>query len=85
MFRLIFLKGMIDEAGWLSASKLRASFSYHPSSLRKRLNLLCATSTTATPGFLLKIAPEVGSLLAWYLNMGNAAMFSIAFGAGTPV
>ncbi len=40
---------MIAAARWLSATKLRSSFSYRISSLRKRLNQLWQTSTTDAP------------------------------------
>ncbi len=45
MDNLIFLNAMIAAARWLRPRKLRSSFSYRTSSLRKRVNQLCATST----------------------------------------
>ena len=51
MSSLIFLNAMMDAARWLSARKVRSSFSYRTSSLRNRLNQLCATSTTQRLAF----------------------------------
>src|SRR4030067_878722 len=46
---LIFLNAMMAAAKWLSARKLRSSFSYLTSSLRKRLNQLCAQLRNIMP------------------------------------
>jgi hypothetical protein len=42
---------MIAAAIWLRATKLRSSFSYRTSNLRKRLNQLWQTSTTQRRAF----------------------------------
>ena len=55
---LTLRSAMIDAAKWFKAMKLRSSFSYRTSSLRNRLNQLCATSTTQRLAFF------VGSFLS---------------------
>jgi hypothetical protein len=47
----IFLNVMMEAAKWFSARKLQSSFSYLTSSLRNRLNQLCATSATQRRAF----------------------------------
>lgn len=50
---LTLRNAMIAAAMWLSAMKLRSSFSYRTSSLRKRLNQLWQTSTTHRRAFFV--------------------------------
>ena len=69
----IFLNAMMDAARWLSARKLRSSFSYRTSNFRKRLNQLCATSTTQR--LLLGITLEFTCLLSSSFDMRYVAMF----------
>gem|GEM_PF-6717447 len=64
---------MMDAARWLSARKLRLSFSYRTSNLRKRLNQLCATSTTQRRAFFFLITFELAGLLPAPLDMRDVA------------
>jgi hypothetical protein len=50
---LTLRNAMIAAAMWLSAIKLRWSFSYRTSNLRKRLNQLWQTSTTQRRAFFV--------------------------------
>jgi hypothetical protein len=63
MFTVSFTlrNAMMAAAMWLRATKLRSSFSYRTSSLRKRLNQLWQTSTTQRLALLVDRAPEVVS------------------------
>ena len=65
---------MIDAAKWLRPRKLRSSFSYRTSSLRNRLNQLCATSTTQRLAPFRDVALRL-SFLPSAFDMGDVAMF----------
>ena len=65
---------MMDAAKF-NAKKLRSSFSYRTKSLRKRLNQLCATSTTPAPGLLFRFSFELLGLLSTPFDVRNIAMF----------
>lgn len=61
-------------AKWLSPRKLRSSFSYRTNSFRKRLNQLCATSTTHRRAFFVGSRRFVADFLAAAFDVGNLAV-----------